>query len=174
VLRGRRKALGVHDAQTMQSVNNLAVLYNRTGRPALAEPLMEEDFEVTRKNLGEEHPDILPTMTNLGKAKLALGKNDEAVRMLEKAANTSRKVMPKGFYGTGITLEAYGEALVAVGRKSEAESTFKEAYDILLPAMGPDDKTVNKCVNGLATLYEKEGRTKDAASWRSRASKAST
>jgi non-specific serine/threonine protein kinase/serine/threonine-protein kinase len=174
VLRGRRTALGVHDAQTMQSVNNLAVLYNRTGRPALAEPLMEEDFEVTRKNLGEEHPDILPTMTNLGKAKLALGKNDEAVRMLEKAANTSRKVMPKGFYGTGITLEAYGEALVAVGRKSEAESTFKEAYDILLPAMGPDDKTVNKCVNGLATLYEKEGRTKDAASWRSRASKAST
>ena len=168
VLAGRRKALGVHAAETMQSVNNLAVLYNRTGRPALAEPLMEEDFEVTRKNLGEEHPDILPTMTNLGKAKLALGKNDEAVRMLEKAANTSRKVMPKGFFGTGITLEAYGEALVAVGRNAEAERTFKEAYDILLPAMGPDDKTVNKCVNGLVGLYEKAGRTQDVALWKSR------
>ena len=172
VLAGRRKALGVHDAQTMQSVNNLAVLYNRTGRPALAEPLMEEDYEVSRKNLGEDHPDILPTMTNLGKAKLALGKNDEAVRMLEKAANTSRKVMPKGFYGTGITLEAYGEALVAVGRTTEAENTFKEAYDILLPAFGPDDNAVRKCANGLVSLYEKEGRTKDAALWKSRSAPA--
>lgn len=169
VLAGRRKALGEHDPQTMQSVNNLAVLYNRTNRPNLAQPLIEEDYEVTRQALGEEHPEILPTMTNLGKVYLAQGKNDEAVRMLEKAANTSRKVMPPGFFGTGITLQAYGAALAAVGRNAEAERAYTDAYDILLPAMGPDDPTLNKCVTGLVTLYEKEGRTKDAALWKSRA-----
>ncbi len=171
VLAGRRKVLGEHDPQTMQSVNNLAVLYNRTNRPDLAQPLIEEDYEVTRQALGEEHPEILPTMTNLGKVYLAQGKNDEAVRMLEKAANTSRKVMPPGFFGTGITLQAYGAALAAVGRNADAERAYTDAYDILLPAMGPDDPTVGKCVDGLVALYEKEGRTKDAALWKSRAAK---
>jgi tetratricopeptide (TPR) repeat protein len=129
---------------------------------------MEEDYQVTRKNLGEEHPDILPTMTNLGKAYLALGRNEDAVRMLEKAATTSRKVMPKGFFGTGITLAAYGDALAAVGRNREAERALTDAYDILLPAMGADNKNVGKCVTSLASLYEKEGRTEDATLWRSR------
>jgi non-specific serine/threonine protein kinase/serine/threonine-protein kinase len=174
VLAGRRKALGNHDPQTMQSVNNLAVLYNRTNRPNLAQPLMEEDYEVTRQALGEEHPDILPTMTNLGKVYLAQKKYDEAVRMLEKAANASRKVMPPGFFGTGITLQAYGTALAAVDRNAEAERAFSDAYDILLPAMGPDDPTLNKCVAGLVTLYEKEGRTQDAALWRGRSAQDDT
>jgi tetratricopeptide (TPR) repeat protein len=123
---------------------------------------------VTRQALGEEHPDILPTMTNLGKVYLAQGKYDEAVRMLEKAANASRKVMPPGFFGTGITLQAYGAALAAVGRSAEAEHAYTDAYDILLRAMGPDDPTLNKCVDGLVTLYEKEGRTQDAALWKTR------
>ena len=174
VLAGRRKALGNHDPQTMQSVNNLAVLYNRTNRPDLAQPLIEEDYEVSRQTLGEEHPDILPTMTNLGKVYLAQKKYDEAVRMLEKAANASRKVMPPGFFGTGITLQAYGTALAAVGRNAEAERAFSDAYDILLPAMGPDDPTLNKCVAGLVTLYEKEGRTQEAALWRGRAAQDDT
>ncbi len=168
VLAGRRKALGEHHPETMQSVNNLAVLYNRTKRPELAEPLIEEDYEVSRKALGEEHPDILPTMTNLGKVYLAQGKYEDAVRILEKAATTSRKVMPPGFFGTGITLQAYGDALAAVGRNHDAEQALSDAYEIMLPAMGPDHPGVNRCVASLVAVYEKDGRTHEAALWRSR------
>jgi hypothetical protein len=76
--------------------------------------------------------------------------------------------MPEGFFGTGITLAAYGDALAAVGRNREAERALTDAYDILLPAMGADNKNVARCATSLATLYEKAGRAGDATLWRSR------
>jgi tetratricopeptide (TPR) repeat protein len=135
---------------------------------------MLEDYEVTRKNLGEVHPEILTTMSNLGKCYLAQGKNDEAVRILEKAAKTSRKVLPPGFFGTGITLQNYGNALAAVGRDREAEQQLLDAYAILEPTMGADHPGVQRCAASLEKLYEKEGRARDAALWKSRTAKTGT
>lgn len=167
-LAGRRKVLGEHHPETMQSVNNLAVIYNRTGRPQLAEPLILEDYEVSRETLGEEHPDILPTMSNLGKVYIAQGKYEQAVQILEKAVITSRKVMPPGFFGTGITLQSYGEALAGLGRDREAERALVEAYGILEPVRGADHPGVSHCADMLATIYARTGRPTEAALWRSR------
>jgi tetratricopeptide (TPR) repeat protein len=130
--------------------------------------LILEDYEVSRELLGEEHPDILPTMSNLGKVYIAQKKYAEAVQVLEKAVTTSKKVMPPGFFGTGITLQAYGEALAGVGRDRDAERALLEAYAILLPAMGADHPGVSKCAGMLAGVYERSGRMSDAALWRSR------
>jgi tetratricopeptide (TPR) repeat protein len=168
VLAGRRKVLGVHDPVTMQSVNNLAIIYNKTGRPNLAEPLILEDYEVTRKTLGEEHPDILPTMSNLGSVYIKQGKFEQAVQILGKAVATSKKVMPPGFYGTGITLQRYGEALAGLHRDREAEAALLEAYAILEAAKGPDFPGVSRCAELLAGIYTRTGRPADAALWRSR------
>lgn len=168
VLAGRRKVLGEHDPVTMQSVNNLAIIYNKTGRPNLAEPLILEDYENTRKTLGEEHPDILPTMSNLGKVYILEGKFDQAAQVLEKAVATSKKVMPPGFFGTGITLQNYGEALAGLHRDREAESALLEAYHILEPDRGADDPGVSRCAGMLADVYQRMGRSGDAALWRSR------
>jgi len=53
-LAGRQRVLGKEDPETMQSVNNLAVLYKRTGRLDQAEPLYRQDYEVSRRQLGDE------------------------------------------------------------------------------------------------------------------------
>lgn len=168
-LAGRRNVLGEHDPVTMQSVNNLAVIYNRTGRPKLAEPLILEDYEVTRRTLGEEHPDILPTMSNLGKVYIAQGKYEDAARLLAKAVATSRKVMPPGFFGTGITLQRYGEALMGLHRDREAEQALLDSYHIVEPALGAGDSGVQDCASLLATLYARAGRSREAAAWQARA-----
>ena len=47
------------------SLNNLAVLLNRTGRHEEAEPMYRESLRLMRKLRGDEHPDVATGMTNL-------------------------------------------------------------------------------------------------------------
>jgi serine/threonine protein kinase/tetratricopeptide (TPR) repeat protein len=168
----QRRVLGSENPETMNSVNNLAVLYKRAGRLAEAEALYLEGYEVSRRLLGDEHPDILPSMSNLGRLYLAQGKLPEAERLLAKAVATANRVMPKGFYGRGIILQSYGETLVGMNRTREAEPFLLEAYAIVRPALGADDRGVVRCVESLVQIYERTGRPAEAAMWRRRLSSA--
>lgn len=67
-------------------------------------------------------------MTNLGHLYTVQGKNREAEAMLSWAVATPRKVQPPGFFGTGFTLQALGDALVGLERYPEAEAALLEAH----------------------------------------------
>ena len=56
--------LGVSHANTLSSMNNLAVLYESQGKYDQAEPLLVECLEL-RKAIGVSHPDTLVSMNNL-------------------------------------------------------------------------------------------------------------
>jgi serine/threonine protein kinase/tetratricopeptide (TPR) repeat protein len=168
----QRRVLGNENHETMNTANNLAVLYKRMGRLAEAEPLYEEDYRVSRRLLGEEHPDVLPSMSNLGRLYLAQGKLAEAERLLAKAVATANKVVPHGLYGRGVILQSYGETLVAMGRFREAEPFLLEAYSIVSPSRGAEDRGVVRCVESLVSVYERTGRPEEAATWRRRLSSA--
>jgi serine/threonine protein kinase len=162
----RRRVLGNEDSETMTSVNNLAVLYVRMGRPDAAEPLYLEDYETSRRLLGDEHPDILVSMTNLGRLYNARRKFTEAEAILAKALATSKKVLPAGFFGTGITTLAYAEALIGLGKFREAESQLLQAHDILLAPADVHDHGVQRSVALLVQVYERLGQADRAAKWR--------
>ena len=164
----RRRVLGNDDPETMTSVNNLGVLYVRTGRLDLAEPLYLEDYRTSLRLQGEEHPDMLATMTNLGRLYITRGKFKEAEPLLAKTVMLSKREMPAGFMGTGITLMAHGEALTGLNRLAEAERELLEAHAILLAAMGPADRGVAHAVNDLAALCDRTGRPREAADWRAK------
>jgi tetratricopeptide (TPR) repeat protein len=152
----------------MTSENNLAIIYSRTGRVAEAEKLYKEDYEVSRKLLGDEHPDLLAAISNLGRIYIAEKKYDEAERILAKGVATANKVVPRDFYGRGMILLSYGETLVATHRTREAEPYLVEAYAVLRPIKGADDPGVGFCVKTLTGFYEQTGRPAEAAKWRSR------
>jgi eukaryotic-like serine/threonine-protein kinase len=162
----KRRVLGNQDPETMTAANNLAVLYERTGRPEAAEPLLIEDYEVTRRTLGDEHPDVLVSMTNLGRFYNRERKFVEAEAILGKALVTSKKVMPPGFYGTGITSLAYSEALIGLGRYSDAVPHLLEAHDILLHLFDAHDRGVQRAVALLVQAYEHSGQAGEAAKWK--------
>jgi eukaryotic-like serine/threonine-protein kinase len=162
----RRRVLGNEDSATMGSVNNLGVLYVRMGRLDEAEPLYLEDYETSRRLLGDEHPDILVSMSNLGRLYNARGKFVEAEAILAKALATSERVMPPGFFGTGITMQSYCDALLGLQRYGEAETYLLKAYHILVPVMGEDRPGVQRVIGSLVQVYERTGRPDKAAEWR--------
>ena len=162
----RRRVLGNEHPETMTSVNNMAVLYKRMGRLDEAERLYLEDYETSRRLLGDEHPDILVSMTNIGRLYNARGKYREAERILATALATSKKVQPPGYFGTGITMQSYGEALSGLGRFAEAETELLEAHEILLNALGAEDRGAQRAVEALVRFYEVAGRPREAEKWR--------
>ncbi len=165
-LAGRRRVLGNEHPETMIAVNNLAILYRRTGALDKAEALYLEDYETSRRVLGDEHPDIAVTMTNLGRLYVAQKKFAAAEAILARALGLSRKVQPPGYYGTGFTQHAYGDALLGFDRYAEAEENFLEARDILVRALGADSPSLHRVTESLVRLYERTGNETQAAEWR--------
>ncbi len=47
------------------SLNNLALLYESQGRYTEAEPLLLEALDLTKRLLGDNHPDVALSLNNL-------------------------------------------------------------------------------------------------------------
>ncbi len=169
-LAGRRRVHGNDHPETMVAVNNLAIIYRRTGELDKAEALYLEDYETSRRLLGDEHPDIAVTMTNLGRLYVAQKKFAPAEAILARALALSRKVQPPGYFGTGFTQHAYGDALLGLDRLEEAEKNLFQARDILLRALGADSPSLTRVTESLVKLYERTGDARKAAEWRQKLS----
>ena len=63
-LTARERVLGPDHPDTLISVNNLAFLYESTGRYGEAEPLYQRALTARERVLGPEHPDTLTSVNN--------------------------------------------------------------------------------------------------------------
>ncbi|SLM38378.1 beta transducin-like protein het-e4s [Lasallia pustulata] len=83
VLEGREKAWGPEHTSTLDTVNNLGLLYKDQGKMAEAEAM--------EKAWGPEHTSTLDTVNNLGILYAAQGKMAEAEAMYRRALEGSEK-----------------------------------------------------------------------------------
>ena len=163
-----RRTLGDEHPTTLNAMNNLAVTYVRKGEYDLAEPLYVEDFETSRRILGAEHPETLVSMANLGRLYMRMERYEDAVRVLSECAALNEKVLPPGHFGIGVTLRSLGESLLGLGRPEEALPRLVDAYDGLLPVLGPENPDIRGLIEKIATAYEQSSDTEAAARWRAK------
>jgi tetratricopeptide (TPR) repeat protein len=74
-------------------VNNLAYLFQSTGRYAEAEPLYRRALQARERVLGEEHPSTLSSVNNLAYLFQSTGRYAEAEPLYRRAAEGFRKVL---------------------------------------------------------------------------------
>ena len=67
----RRQVLGEQHPDFARSLNNLAWLYDSTGRSEQAEPLYQQALEVFRQVLGPNHPHTKLVQANYDRARRA-------------------------------------------------------------------------------------------------------
>jgi Flp pilus assembly protein TadD len=65
-VKGRENALGVEHTSTLDTVNNLGILYKNQGKLDEAEEMYMRALKGTEKALGVEHISTLGTVNNLG------------------------------------------------------------------------------------------------------------
>ena len=77
-------------------LNNVALIYRRSGRQKAAEPYYLHALELYEKQLGPDHPDVAAVLNNLGVFYTNEGRFDEAETAHLRALTIRRQANPKG------------------------------------------------------------------------------
>ncbi len=88
-------------------------------------------LEVQRRELGEEDPQTLTTMHNLGRSLLWWNQYDEAAPILSRTLELRRRVLGEGHRDTLITMYMTGGCYAAQGRYEKGEQLLRQAHDAL-------------------------------------------
>jgi hypothetical protein len=158
----RRRTLGEDHPLTLQSMNNLSVLYLQQGEAPRAEPLFEHILEVRRRILGEENPDTLISMNNLAAVYRTEGKYAQAEPLLVKSLAIKRRVLGEIHHSTAMAWNNLAAVYRLEGRLAEAEPLQLKAVEVWRAASGDEGPETLNSMNGLAMLYQAQKRYAEA------------
>jgi eukaryotic-like serine/threonine-protein kinase len=140
----------------------LATLYRAIGLYEAAFPLQESSLVTRRRVLGEEHPDTLSSISNMGTLLRAQGKLDQAEPYLLESLDKARRVLGEEHLDTLISINNMGFLLESQGRIAEAEPYYRESLEKRRRVLGEDHPSVLNVLNNLGRLLESGGKLHEA------------
>jgi tetratricopeptide (TPR) repeat protein len=154
----QRRVLGEKHPETLQSMNQLALLYLRQGSYEQAEPLFTKVLEAQRSALGEEHVDTMDTMNNLAVLYRYQGRYAPAEALSTKVLEVSRRVLGEEHIGTLDTMNNLALLYLAEGKYAQAEPLFFKVVETGRHAQGEEHPDTLVSMNNLALVYLYEGK----------------
>jgi tetratricopeptide (TPR) repeat protein len=144
----------------------LGRFYGGQGFYDLAEPWHEQCREVTRRRLGDNHPDVATSLNNLAALYNSQGRYKEAEPLYLEALDLLKRLLGDNhpYVATYVAQSLNNLAVLynAQGRYKEAEPLHLEALDLCKRLLGDNHPDVATYLNNLAYLYESKGRYKEA------------
>ncbi|MFB8788233.1 MAG: tetratricopeptide repeat protein [Potamolinea sp.] len=144
------------------SLNNLAGLYNSQGRYTEAEPLYLQALELTKRLLGEDHPDVASSLNNLAYLYKSQGRYTEAEPLYLQALELTKRLLGEDHPDVASSLNNLAYLYKSQGRYTEAEPLYLQALELWKRLLGEDHPNVATSLNNLAALYESQGRYSEA------------
>ncbi|MEH2292544.1 tetratricopeptide repeat protein [Nostoc sp.] len=131
-------------------------LYNQ------ALPWYEQCLEVTKKRLGDEHPDVAASLNNLALLYHSQGRYSEAEPLHIQALELRRHLLGNEHLDVAQSLNNLAELYRSQGRYSEAEPLHIQTLELRCQLLGNEHPDVATSVNNLAELYCCQGRYSEA------------
>ena len=113
--------LGPEYPNTLDTVNNLAVLYWQQGKYEEAEPLYQRALEARERVLGPEHPDTAQTLGDLAVLYVDQGKFEQAKSLYLRALAIYESVLGTDHPTTVIVRNNYANLQEKMKQKPEVE-----------------------------------------------------
>ena len=139
-----------------------ATFYRYQGLYDQASSWCKHCLEVTKKHLGEEHPDVATSLNNLAELYRSQGRYSKAEPLQLEALALRRRLLGEKHTDVAQSLDNLALLYKSQGRYSEAEPLCLQAsklWQCLLGAEHPDFAT---SLNNLAELYKCQGRYSEA------------
>ena len=139
------------------------------GKYAAAEKIGRMAVAVREKMLGQEHPDTLTSVRDLGTVLEWQGKYEEAESMQRQALEGREKVLGGEHPDTLVSVSQLGSVLSRQGKYEEAEGMHRralEGYEKVLGGEHPDTLT---SVSQLGSVLERQGKYEEAEGMHRRA-----
>jgi len=162
VLQLRRQVLGLDHADTLASMNSLAVAYHDAGRFADALLLLEEIVKRTKDKLGPEHPDTLRSMNNLASGYQDAGRLADALTLLEETRARRQAKLGTDHPDTLSSMNHLALVYREAGRMADAVPLLEETLTRRRTRLGQDHPDTLSSLNSLAITYRNAGRLSEA------------
>ncbi|KAJ9656807.1 hypothetical protein H2198_004695 [Neophaeococcomyces mojaviensis] len=161
-LAGREKALGAEHTSTLDTVNNLGVLYYNQGKLEKAEQMCMRALAGREKALGAEHTSTLDTVNNLGVLYRNQGKLEKAEQTYMRALAGKEKALGAEHTSTLNTIDNLGILYWNQGKLEKAEQMYIRALAGKEKALGAEHTSTLDTVNNLGVLYRNQGKLEKA------------
>ena len=152
-LREYEKAWGAEHTSTLDTVNNLGMLYANQGKMAEAEAMYLRALQGKEKVWGVEHTSTLDTVNNLGVLYADRGKMAEAKAMHLRALQGREKVWGVEHTSTLRTVNNLGVLYANQGKMTEAEAMYLRALQGYENAVGADHPRTRVIARNLNALH---------------------
>eukprot|EP01038_Epipyxis_sp_PR26KG_P007535 gene7535-10268_t len=161
-LNGREKLLGPYHLNTVNTINNLAILLHNQDRQEEAEEMYRRAINGSLIALGQDHPDTLSAMNSFGKLLYNMRKLEEAEDMCRRAVNGREKILGPNDVKTIGSLGNLGKVLLALGQYDEAETILLKVLSFREKMYGLNDSKTYESVANLGSCYAAEGKLENA------------
>jgi eukaryotic-like serine/threonine-protein kinase len=156
------KYLGPDHPDTLRSMNNLAISYDRLHRFADALKLREETLALRKAKLGPEHPDTLTSMHNLGISYSEFGRHAEALKLNEETLALRKAKLGVDHPDTLRSMHQLAFTYYDLGRHLDALKLNEETLALRKAKLGVDHPDTLASMTNLTASYSLVGRYADA------------
>ncbi|CAN5632702.1 hypothetical protein BH09PLA1_BH09PLA1_06380 [soil metagenome] len=141
---------------------SIALSYISIGRADLGVHHAQTALALRRRVLGDDHPDTLQSIGDMGYLLQAQGKLSEAEPLYREALERYRRVLGDDHPGTLISISNMGALLQAEGKLSEAEPVLREALERSRRVLGHDRLGTLDSINNMGSLLQEQGKLSEA------------
>ena len=145
-----------------QLLQTLAAVLREAGLLEAAEAPQRAALETRRRVLGDDHPDTLLSVNNMGFLLQSQGRLDEAEPHYRESLDGFRRVLGDEHPDTLSSVNNMGSLLQSQGRLDEAEPYYREALDDQRRVLGDEYPGTLTSVNNLGFLLQAQGRLDEA------------
>jgi tetratricopeptide (TPR) repeat protein/tRNA A-37 threonylcarbamoyl transferase component Bud32 len=140
----------------------IGTILESNGRLAEAELQFRQALEWRRSVLGDEHPDTLRSINNMGGLLQAQGKPFEAEPYYREALETRRRVLGDEHHDTLTSINYMGDLLQAQGQLAEAEPFRRDALEGFRRVLGNEHPDTLIAIGNMGDLLQSQGKWAEA------------
>lgn len=146
-----RRTLG-SNLELTPFLDQLASLQLDVGAAREATPLFEEALVIRRRELGNDHPHVAASLSNLAFSWRAAGDGHRAAPLFRQALAIQEQTLGRDHPSVALTLNNLGELARGVGDLKTARRELERALAIQERRLGHDDPSLATTLNNLAAL----------------------
>lgn len=147
---------------TLNSVNDLATMFQNQGRCEVAEEVHRRVVDRRAKVLWEEHRDMLPSLCNLVLVLYLQGSYKAAEEMCRWVLEGQENVLGKDHLDTLTSVNNLALILCSQGNYKEAEQMHQQVLKAQESRLGPQHPNTLSSASNLALVLERQGKYKAA------------
>lgn len=161
----RTSLLGDDHPDTIYSMSNLAVLYNKLNKTDDALEMFTKTLELSKRVLGYNHPQTLRRAKNFAMSLAIQGKLDQAEKIIRQIYTAQQEQLGDIHPDTINSLGLFVNILIEHKKLQEAIPLVDRCYQSALKQYGPDHDEILRSATLYVDLYEALGNKEKQDEW---------